>query len=199
MANEPDLETQAVLAQINQVARELFTLLRQRGDAKEAYKSEQALLKQEFVAADAEFERKIVELKQRLLSLVKQNLMLLQPHFPRKKSFTTAMYVIKLTAVQSKTSVRDAKAVLELARTFRKPRIVSRIAKIKVSVSVELVESKFLAWLESHPEYYELFEPLLDVTPAGESVSAKPNEGLIGTHGTEAITIKAENIGLIQP
>ena len=63
MANEPDLETQAVLAQINQIARELFDLLRQRSDAKQTYKNENDLRELEFTAADADYERRIVEHK----------------------------------------------------------------------------------------------------------------------------------------
>lgn len=185
-----------LISRLNELVRKYYGLIEQRKLLKETFEAEQADLKAGYTSDTTRVEHELDQVKRAIVDIIRANKLALMPNFPSPKSFTTLPAVFKLTATKGKTTVSDAKAILAIARKMR-PGIMRTISRIKVKVTVELVEDKFLAWLKGHPEFYERFADHLVVTEDHDSASIKPNMGSAEWHGVKSISPKAVTIGPI--
>lgn len=177
----PDTSTTDIIEQLNQLARELFDLLRRQAKLKEEFTEESSRRKQVFELRNADLEDAISTTKRQLRELV-------DTHRQRliksgKKSFATVVATYYYRMTQSKFRLTDKSAAEALARKLG---VLRKVSSVKVVFTVD--PDKLAKWLSANPEHKQAFAPFVKEPSSGESLSLKPNETYLVQHGTDRIS-----------
>lgn len=187
MANEVDPR---VIGTINRLFERLFRLTVRQKLEEDRYEAQLASLKRRHRALTEDFKVQENELAARLLRVILENIDKLIPS--KRRSFVTLIGSVQFRRQPARTSVHDEAGAMQMARELQVVRHVATPPDMQWHFSA----SKFLEWLQQHPEYREKFEPFITVTPAHDSVSVKPN-GYTVDYDNKRLTPPATTLGEI--
>ena len=170
-----------VIEKLNELAEQRFLVELRRNDANQKHKAAVATLETKHQQTLAGFEGEIKALDTQIANLIKQHRKELIK--AGKKSFVIMSATFQLRKFGEKTEVKDAKAIMDVARKLG---IVRRIAKL--TMSWKFNQAKFFAWLDEHGELRSKFEDHLEVKDAGESLTMAPNSNYTVHHDSKRIS-----------
>lgn len=170
-----------VIDQLNELAEKRFLVELERNKSNEEHKSAVAELEAQHKGVLAAFDTDIQTLDKQIADLIRKNRKSLIE--ADKKSFVIMRAKFQFRGYDKKTTVTDAKAIMEVARKLG---VVKQIAKI--AVAWKFNQAKFFAWLAKHEELRPKFDPFLETKTAGESLTMAPNTNYTVHHDSKRIS-----------
>lgn len=170
-----------VIDLLNELAEKRFLVELRLNDANQQHKAAVAALETQHKEVLTGFDAEIKSLDKQIADVIKKNRKSLIER--GKQSFVIMSAKFQFRKSDEKTTVVDAKAIMEVARKLG---VVKQIAKI--AVTWKFNQAKFLAWLDKHGEQRSKFENFLEVKKAGESLTMAPNTNYTVHHDTKRIS-----------
>lgn len=184
---EQDAAVTRVIANLNELARELLELRATQANLKAEFAAEEARRKQAFEMRHDDLVSRIQTLKRQIRELItKHRTSLIKSG---KKSFATLVATYSYRNASTKFKITDKSGVVGVGRNKG---ILRKICKISVVYTPNA--QKLEKWLDTHPEDRDAFEPFIVYGSAGESLSLKPNESYLVQHGKDRISNESINL-----
>lgn len=172
--------TQQVIDQLDAYLKDRFDLASEIEAVTRSHQAKLAKLNAKHAKQLARLEQGADELDGLIWSLIKHNRTALIKE--GKQPFTIMMAVFQLRHQQAKLRITDANGIMNVARRLGVVRKIGR-----VHVSWKLDREKFLGWLQEHPELRHSFDEFIEETPAGETLTARPNDNYTVNHDSKRL------------
>lgn len=177
---------------LNEAAPQRFKLQLELEAEKSSFKSMVAVLKTAHIEQTKSLQAEIDALDEQLWQNITHNRASLI--VKGKRSFVTMCAKFQFRTIPSTTKVVDAVAVMEVARKLG---VVRKIAK--PTNTWKLSNTMFFQWLSTHDELRHYFEPHIDDSPKGESLTMQPNDNYTVRHNSKRISPPSVTIHRASP
>lgn len=171
---------QDAIDQLNAYLKDRFDLARKIQAETQAHQAKLSRLNAKHAKRLAKLEKYAAELDGLIWSLIEHNRTALIKE--GKQSFTIMMAVFQLRHQQAKMRITDANGIMNVARRLG---VVPKIGRVHVSWKLD--REKFLCWLQEHPELRHSFDEFIEETPAGETLTARPNDNYTVNHDSKRL------------
>lgn len=178
-----------VIDELNELAEQRFVVQLKLDDANQKYKAAVAALDAVHEHKLAAFQAEIDTLDAKISNKIKTNRKALIES--GKQSFVIMRARFQFRKTKPKTTVKDAKAIMDMARKLG---VVRQVAKLKCSWGLN--QGKFFDWLNTNGEFRSQFEDYLEVTEAGESLTMQPNTNYTVHHDSKRVSPPSVSIKL---